>query len=84
MDDRINLRVGTAETYTPSADCVCANLTADVILPLLPRLLAATCSRLILSGILDHQTITVQSRLNELGVSDCAVMQEGEWVAVVV
>src|SRR6185436_1007574 len=49
-------RVGSVdEGVTASADCVCANLTADTITQILPILIGATCGRLILSGILDTQ-----------------------------
>ncbi|HEX8492850.1 MAG TPA: 50S ribosomal protein L11 methyltransferase [Pyrinomonadaceae bacterium] len=83
---RINFRVGTVEeTMTASADLVCANLTADVIVPLLPALINATCGRLILSGILDSQTAWVTERLHELGVTNpLEVASDGEWVAIIV
>ena len=69
---------------TASADLVCANLTADVILPLLPALLGATCGRLVLSGILTTQVPQVAARLIELGVGDYETASDGEWVAFVV
>ena len=81
---RISFRVGTVDDATASADVTCANLTADVIVPLLPALLGATCGRLILSGILDTQAEQVRARLRALGVSDCEVAQEGEWVSIIV
>jgi ribosomal protein L11 methyltransferase len=81
---RISFRVGTVDGATASADVVCANLTADVILPLLPALTGATCGRLVLSGILSTQTDAVRARLRELGITDCEVTQEGEWVSIVV
>ena len=81
---RIEFRVGTVEETTASADLVCANLTADVILPLLPALLGATCGRLVLSGILDTQAAQVAARLIELGVGDYEMERDGEWVAFVV
>jgi len=81
---RISFRVGTVDDATASADVTCANLTADVIVPLLPALLGATCGRLILSGILDTQAEQVRARLRELGVSDCEVKHEGEWVSIIV
>lgn len=86
VGDRINFRVGTiADASTASATCVCANLTADVIVPLLPALIGATCERLILSGILDSQTELVQSHLRDLGINQlCEVATDGEWVAIVV
>ena len=82
--DRIDFRVGTIGETTPSADLVCANLTADVILPLLPALLGATCGRLVLSGILDTQAAQVSARLIELGAADHEFTRDGEWVAVTV
>jgi ribosomal protein L11 methyltransferase len=81
---RIAFRVGTVEDTTASADLVCANLTADVILPLLPALVGATCGRLVLSGILTTQVQQVAARLIELGVGEYEVIRDGEWVALVV
>ncbi|MEP6706260.1 MAG: 50S ribosomal protein L11 methyltransferase [Pyrinomonadaceae bacterium] len=81
----VGFRVGTVDESGASADCVCANLTADVILPLLSPLLGATCGRLILSGILLEQIDSVQSSLNELGVSSpYEIVSDGEWAAIIV
>ncbi len=82
--DRIDFRVGTVEATTASADLVCANLTADVIMPLLPALLGATCGRLVLSGILTTQAPQVAARLIELGAAGYEIERDGEWVAFVV
>ena len=82
--DRIQFRAGSIDAGTPSADFVCANLTAPVITELLPALLGATCGRLALSGILDTQLEIVRSRLLELAVFDFEVDQDGEWIALVV
>jgi ribosomal protein L11 methyltransferase len=80
----ITFRVGTIEASTASADVVCANLTADVIALILPPLLSVTCDRLILSGILDTQLATMQTRLRECGVSaPVEIIQDGEWIALV-
>ncbi len=82
----INFNLGTVDdTANASAACVCANLTADVIVPLLPALLGATCGRLILSGILDSQTELVRLRLHELGITQpYEITSDGEWVAIIV
>ena len=81
----VDFRIGTIDETTASADCVCANLTADVILPLLSLLLGATCGRLILSGILVEQIDLVRSRLNELGVSiSYDIVSDGEWAAIII
>ncbi len=83
--DNIVFRVGTVEDTTASTDMVCANLTADVILNILPDLLDATCGRLILSGILDSQAETIKVRLLECGVAaPIEIINDGEWVAIIV
>jgi ribosomal protein L11 methyltransferase len=81
----IAFRVGSVEEgRTASANCVCANLTADMITQILPTLIGATCDRMILSGILDSQRDTVLTRLQELGVSEAPeVTSEGEWICIV-
>ncbi len=78
--------VGTIdESSTASSDCVCANLSLDTILPLLPALLSASCGRLILSGLLESQIEPVVTRLRELGISEPSdITEEGEWVCLVV
>jgi len=81
---QINFRTGTIEETGASYDCVCANLTADVILPLLPALVGVTCGRLILSGILDTQADAVRARLSELGAGEITTEIDGEWVAIIV
>ena len=81
----VNFSVGTIDDSTASANLVCANLTADVILPLLPALIGATCGRLILSGILDSQTELVCTRLQKLGITQPPeILTDGEWVAIIV
>jgi ribosomal protein L11 methyltransferase len=83
--ESISFRVGSVSESTASAALVCANLTADVIVALLPALVGATCGRLLLSGILETQLEEVIVALRAQGISsDPNVLQDGEWVAVVV
>ena len=82
--DRIEFRVGSVDEQTASANLVCANLTAPLIVELLPFLAGATCGRLVLSGILDSQVEMIESRLHELGANVLEVNQDGEWMALVV
>jgi ribosomal protein L11 methyltransferase len=84
VGERILFRVGSVGEQTSSADLVCANLTAPVIVDLLPALLGASCGRLVLSGILAEQLELVQSRLRELGADNFGIDQDGEWVALAV
>ena len=84
VSERITFREGTIAETTASADCVCANLTAEAISLLLPQLLTLHCSRLILSGILDSQIPHMQVHLQESGVNSWTeLMQDGEWVTLI-
>jgi ribosomal protein L11 methyltransferase len=82
--ERIDFRVGSVSEAMPSADFVSANLTAAVIIDLLPTLLGAACGRLVLSGILDSQFEMMNRRLMQLTASVNEVMQDGEWIALVI
>jgi ribosomal protein L11 methyltransferase len=82
--EQINFAAGSVDEQTQSADLVCANLTAPVIVKLLPSLVGATCGRLVLSGVLDSQLELVQSRLRELSITGFEVASDGEWIAIVI
>jgi ribosomal protein L11 methyltransferase len=84
VESRIDFRVGTIDEETPSADLVCANLTAPVIVELLPSLLGVTCGRLVLSGILESQFEMVHARLLEQAATVNEIMQDNEWLALVI
>jgi ribosomal protein L11 methyltransferase len=84
VGDQISFRAGSIDEQSQSADLVCANLTAPAIVDLLPLLLGATCGRLVLSGILNSQLDLVQSRLLELGAGSFEIVNDGEWIALVV
>ncbi len=79
--ENIEFHVGSIDSNTRSADLVCANLTADVILQFIPALIGVTCGRLILSGILETQ---MKQIVNALGESETEIMQDGEWIAIIV
>jgi ribosomal protein L11 methyltransferase len=81
---RIDFRAGPVDETTPSADLVCANLTADVITPMLRTMLGLTCGKLILSGILETQEEAVLDQLRALAVSEVEVTRDGEWICCVV
>jgi len=81
---RIDFQVGSVSEEVASADFVCANLTAPVIVELLPALLGVTCGRLVLSGILDSQFDMVNAKLVQLAATVNEIMQDGEWIALVI
>ena len=84
VENQIEFKAGTIDEASPSADLVCANLTVDVILPLLRTLLSLSCGKLVLSGILEPQLGSILDRLRTLGVVDVEVTRDGEWVCCVV
>lgn len=84
VGERITFRAGAIGESTPSADFVCANLTADVITVLLPSLLGVTCGRLVLSGILESQVEALVAQLRQCGVSEpVEIMNDAEWSTIV-
>lgn len=82
--DHIEFRTGSIDDSTASADLVCANLTADVIVRLARTLVGVTCGKLVLSGILESQVEMVQTALHECGISEFETEQDGEWVALII
>jgi ribosomal protein L11 methyltransferase len=80
----VDLYVGSIDDSTDTFDFVCANLTADVITPLLPLLTSKAAKKLVLSGILVEQCDDVLSELKVLGVEDTKVDRDGEWVSILV
>jgi len=82
--EAINFRVGSVNEDTPSADFICANLTADAIAKILPTLVALSCGRLVLSGILETQIEAITDQLAQLAITDAEITREGEWVAITV
>ena len=82
--DQINFWVGSIDEATASADLVCANLTADVIVGIARTLVSLTCGKLILSGILETQVEMVRAALGDCGISEVEIEQDGEWVALIV
>jgi ribosomal protein L11 methyltransferase len=82
VGEHIAFHEGTITEEMPAADIVCANLTLDVILPLLDQLLSKSKRKLILSGILTEQEPDILSALKERGKSSLEVTRDGEWIAV--
>lgn len=83
---KINFFDGSIDVDTPSADIVCANLTLDVIAPMLPLLLGKAQQHLLLSGILAEQEADITTQLARSQFSDLKfeIRRKGEWIAVIV
>jgi ribosomal protein L11 methyltransferase len=82
--DAIDFYAGSISEETLAFDFVCANLTADVILPLLPLLVEKARKKLVLSGILKTQESSIAEKLRELKISDFKVQTDGEWISIIV
>ncbi len=80
--DDISFYVGSISADTPDFDFVCANLTADVILPILPLLIEKAHKKLVLSGILKEQESLIAEKLRELQITDFKVQTDGEWISI--
>lgn len=80
--DRIEFLEGPIDGNTPPFDIVVANLTLDVIVPLLPLLFKTTQKSLILSGILIEQENDARQALADLGVIGMTVDRSGEWISL--
>ena len=78
----IELVVGSLDSEMDAFDFVCANLTADVILPMLPLLVAKSKRLLLLSGILVEQEESILKALRNLGCEETLVRKDGEWISV--
>ncbi len=78
----IDFYVGSIDADTPRFDFVCANLTADVIVPLLPLLTAKYRKTLLLSGILSEQTDWLIEELKKFQIENIKIEIDGEWISI--
>ncbi len=81
--DWIEFAEGPLAADAPVYDLVFANLTIDVIVPILDLLLAKTRSTLILSGILAEQQPLIETELKARAIEPFAIERSGEWISVV-
>jgi ribosomal protein L11 methyltransferase len=84
VGDKIEFELGSLTGSTPSFDLVCANLTADVISPLLPLLLEKSRQIAVLSGILREQESAMMSALSKLNFQTPYVTRSGEWISITI
>jgi len=83
VEENIEFFTGSISEETGVFDFVCANLTLDVITPLLPLLLEKSGHNLILSGILQEQEGEIVKQLEDSDAGDFAVSHSGEWISVI-
>lgn len=80
----IKFYVGSIENKSPNFDFVCANVTADIIIPMLPLLLQKADKILVLSGILVEQKDLILSELKKLNIENPAIQTDGEWISTTI
>lgn len=84
VSDDIQFFIGSISETSAVCDLVCANLTLDVIIPILPLLLAKTRRILVLSGILGSQKEEIEHELRNLHVTELNCEAAGEWISITV
>lgn len=80
----IDFFAGSITKETPQFDFVCANLTADVIIPIFSLLLEKTGSTLVMSGILAEQEESVLAALPPEFAGKHLTRHLGEWISITV
>jgi ribosomal protein L11 methyltransferase len=83
VGDKISFTTETISESDSQFDYVCANLTADVIIPLLPLLIEKTKRILVLSGILKEQEDLILTELHKFKVERPKIEISGEWISII-
>ncbi len=81
--DRIEFTDGSISSETAEHDFVNANLTLDIIIPLLPILGGKTRKTLVLSGILAEQEQIAVNAMKASVFKDLRIERAGEWIAII-
>ena len=84
VGEEIEFYVGSIDENTAQFDFICANVTLDVIVPLLPLLLEKSKRILVLSGILKEQENAIREELKKFGIENPQIKTMGEWISLVV
>ena len=84
VEDEIEFYIGSISEKCKKFDFVCANVTIDIIAPMLSLLLEKTAKILVLSGILSEQRDLIESGLKENKVPKWEIKTLGEWISVTI
>lgn len=82
--ERIVFEAGELPADSPKYGTVAANVTLDVILPMLDLLIEKAEKKLILSGILKTQEREIVEALADRDLQTPRIHTDGEWIAVVI
>jgi ribosomal protein L11 methyltransferase len=84
VGESVDFYIGSIDEAMPAFDFVCANLTLDVIKPLLPLLIEKVEKTIVLSGILVEQRDEIVAALKDLDINESEITSAGEWISVVI
>lgn len=84
--NNVNIEIfhGSITKESPKYDFICANLTLEIILPLLPILIEKTNQILVLSGIMKDQKEKIRQALFKYQLTNYEIEALNEWIAVIV
>ncbi len=82
--NEIEFYIGSITEKTPNFDFICANVTADIIITILPLLIKKSKQILVLSGILVEQKDLILEELKKLNVENPEIQTDGEWISLTV
>lgn len=80
----INFYQGAIDEETKPADLIIANITLDIIKPILGLLIEKADIWLLLSGILVTQRAEIENELEKFETGDLKFETKGEWISVLV
>ena len=80
----VDFEVGTLSPGVESYHFVCANMTIDIIGPMVQELVDTTRKTLVLSGILAEQEELARKMLAGIGEFDTETTKMGEWIALII
>ncbi len=85
VGNQIEFFTGPISADLERFDFVCANLTADVIIPILPLLIEKTRETLVMSGILAEQEESIVNAFPQEFARKCiSLSHSGEWISLTV
>lgn len=84
VSEKIIFSCSSIDSTTPLCDFVCANLTLDVITPLLLLLVEKSRRFLLLSGILAEQEDAITGELRKLQITNFHIERASEWISVLI
>ena len=86
MFNKIDFAYGTADSLTEQYDFVCANILHNILAEIMGDLkkIMKPQAKMVMSGILDEKKQIVLDAINEHQLKVVEIIQQEQWVAIVV